>query len=266
MLVRLQRKVKSRRRTCLVAVVLVLLACGLGCTSVSQRLYEQRLDTARAKRQAVEQTIDYLRANPAPEATSSVHAFVANETINTVLSFADDTTAVYRDEYLLRLSRIRLSSSGGFPLVSVTASASRWGLTAQLSVSATALMTIDEDNPTTGRVSLHVTDVVPEIRWFDFHLIVAGFARDLVQSELQAQLEAALPPFEVPLLIRDEVRMEARRENVVIEPDEDFWEGRIDGRISYPPIAVGADVELARVLFLEDGIHCFLTFKDRTTL
>lgn len=248
-----------------------LIACGLvaaalihlGCSGIERRLYEQKLDMARAKRHGLEQAIQYLRANPNPEATASVHAFVANDMINRSLSFIDNTTAVYKEKYLLRLERVRLSSSGGFPVVSVTASASRWGLTARLSVSATALLIVKESDPHVGTLNVHVTEVIPEIHWYDFHLRFAGFSRDLARSELQAQLNAAFPPFDIPLLVGDDVRNDLRLESLRIQPQAEFWEGYIDGKITYPPLDVGADVKVDRILFLEDGIHCFLTFKKR---
>lgn len=247
------------------------IACGLiifalvhtSCTNIERRLYEQKLDQARSQRQGLEQAIQYLRANPNPEVTSSVHAFIANETINRTLSFVDNTTAIYKKKYLLRLERVRLASSGGFPVVSVTASASRWGLTARLSVSATALLIIKESDPNAGTLKVHITEVLPEIQWYDLHLRLAGFARDLVQSELQAQLNAAFPPMDVPLLIGDDIRSDLREELLRIQPQAEFWEGYIDGKIAYPPLDVGADVKVDRILFLEDGIHCFLTFKKR---
>lgn len=251
-------------RPLLIATLLLAssLPLAAGCSSTSQRLSAQRLAMARAKRQGLEQTLGYLRANPNPEATSSVHTFVANEAINRSLSLIDNTTAMYQGKYLLRLERIRLASSGGFPLVSVIASASRWGLTAELSVSATALLTIDEQDPTVGTLSVHIADVVPKIQWYDLHLIITGFARDLLQSELQAQLDTALPPFEVPLLIADDIKADARAEFFRLKPDGPFWEGHIDGRITYPPVDVGGGVSIDRVLFLEDGIHCFLTLNE----
>ena len=242
--------------------LLLLVFLATGCASTTERLWDQRLAMAKAQSQGMEQTLDYLRANPDPEAASSIHAFVSNQVVNRALSFVDDTTAVYEGRYLLRLERVRLSSAGGFPRVSVSASASRWGLTARLGVSAIAVMTLDTSDLSTGTISVHIEEVTPEIAWYDLHLMISGFARDLVQTELQNQLEEALPPFEVPLVFADDLRADSRQEDVRIQPDGPFWEGYIDGRVTYPPLDVGVGMSIDRVLFLEDGIHCFLSFEE----
>jgi len=255
-------RVKAHR-TPAACILVALSLLTFGCRSLEKQIYEQRLAMARAKRIGVEQTLQFVRDHPNPEASSSVHAFVANETINRALSFVDGSTAVYDKKYLIRLEKVRLMSSVGFPVVAVSASASRWSFTARLSVSATALLTIDEHNPKVGTLSIHVTDVVPEVRWYDLHLQIAGFARDLVQSQLQKELDAALPPFDVPLLVGDDLHIKPGVTPIRIKPDADFWEGWIDAQIAYPPVDVGADVKVDRILFLEDGIHCFLTFKKR---
>jgi hypothetical protein len=220
-------------------------------------------DALRQERSRLQMELDALQnlerdlGSPGFPGARHVELKLGFDVINQVLAGADgvEVPLPQQRDAFLRIHEIRFTGQDATPLLTVRASAKKYGVTVDAAV--TAMLVLDQPDPAQPpvfRVRIH--DIAPVVTWRQFTLRRLELARKVLVTKAD-QLAVNNIAFPIPMehalrldipAVAQEARVETRNNGSYIRY-----------RISKPPSTLNRVVRIDRVVFLSDGIHLYAT-------
>jgi hypothetical protein len=231
----------------------IVLLCGCNTTLL---LKKQQLQYLTSEYDNLQVTNKLLTSNPNPEILGHASVFVSIPTLNNVLKAADNLSGKIPSipGTTFHIDSVRTNFVGGFPEVDVKAWAQKGDLKLGLTVSAVIEPTIPNNDPSKMVFNVHILQVVPVAHWTIFTLKIGGFVNQLLHVKLQEYIDL-LPAFSVPLRSNLAFANPAGAQSIRATTND----GYVDGVIQVPAFSYEGILSVDRALFLEDGVHVFLS-------
>lgn len=246
--------IHTRRPFVLLLVFLVIPQSGCYLTRDALRQERSRL---QMELDALTTLESQLSDSTFPGGGKHVVLKVGYDMINQVLAGADnlETPIPQGTGAVLRIHEIRMTGHDATPLLSVRASAKKYGVT--LDVAVTAMLLFEQPDPTKPPVfRVRIQDIAPVFTWRTFTLRKMELARKVLVTKAD-QLAVNRIAFPVPMeqALRLDIPAVAQRTDVPTRPNGSW----IRYSVSKPASTLGRVVKIDRVVFLSDGIHLFAT-------
>lgn len=243
--------VELRPLVCLALLAMLQTGC-----STQRLLKKQHLQILKDEHAYLVDLNALLSAHPNPELQSHVSVFVSKSAIDQVLSAADnfETPIPEISGATFHVVSIRSNFRDNFPLVNLKCWAKKGNLRVDLSVFAEISTISNTKDPSKLVFKVNVIKVVPDVKIGFLKFRLWWFVRNLIHAKLNAVI-ATLPEFSVPL--RTDFAFDAAPSSQPMEIRGD--DGKITGTLDLPGYSVVGQYSLDQVLFLEDGVHVFLS-------
>ena len=224
-----------------------------GCGSTSAELARQQLVLVTTQLESCRQLGTFVQQHPDPESESDITLFIPARTINAVFDGAKDlSVSLPSAKATITLKQLRVDFDCGSSTVTIDANAKRGSLEVDLVAAAAMDLLFNPADPTIATLKLNVASVVPRVKWGPFDAEIRGFARDLLQVKL-GEWVASFPAISVPVRAQTPYGFPALDRAMSIPAAS----GRVDGRLTTGGLAGNATLEVSRIVFLADGIHCY---------
>ncbi|MDJ0840897.1 MAG: hypothetical protein QNK37_30585 [Acidobacteriota bacterium] len=193
-----------------------------------------------------------------PRIGSDLHLFLSSEVINGVLAAAVDTKIPipHLNGAFIQLIELVLVTENGVPRFRFKAEAGKGSLSLALDVLAWLEITLP--SPEEGRIQVHIEEIVPKAGWRNYQIGLKGFVNKLMN--LDAVQRAALSPqFTLPLQMEIPIETKPEERELTFSAGD----GTIEGRLTIPSFSVDQVLSVRKTLFLDEGIHLFLTWETK---
>lgn len=243
-----------RPRLVLLLVVLVITQSGCYITRDALRSEKSRLQMELDALAAIERDL----SDPGfPGGGKHVVLNLGYDMINQVLAGADNLEAPIPQGSgaVLRIHEIRMTGQDATPLLSVRASAKKYGVT--IDVAVTAMLLFEQPDPTQPPVfRVRIVDIAPVLSWRSFTIRRMELARKVLVTKAD-ELAVNKIAFPVPMeqALRLDIPAVAQQTDVPTRPNGSW----IRYSVRKPGSTLQRVVRIDRVVFLSDGIHLFAT-------
>lgn len=234
------------------ASVLLLSAC----TSTDRQRKEGELALLK---QATEQStlvLNEMRAGKFPP-EYDVHLYFAYDVVNKALEALDHYSFSLPNDpsVTVTIKNVRVSGRGALPNISLSSSAHKQNLHADLEVGI--VLVPAEGNSNGAKLRMKVVSFVPKVSWWIFELTKSKFVNALLNVEL-AKISEKLPLIELPVSqkVKFGSASATRRESIPT--------GRgstLDLDITIPETTREREIAIVRYAFLETGLHILGSIK-----
>lgn len=242
------------RWQCLMVLIagLLLTACG---NDPAKELQEQR---EKAELEQLGQLKGLLTANNSPLDTD-IQVFIGKDFLNQILQNIGQVNVPIPElgDTVLSISDAKIAFSNGYPAVSLraTVESAERKIKADVMTSAILLMDVGAGALDNSTVRLVVTGIAPTIKMSFFEFSLKGYWRDLANMAIQDKIKN-LPKFSLPLSDAMPFSFGGAPMSLTFPTGNG---SSVTGNLVTPKIASNVSGTLRHTLFLEDGLHLYLT-------
>ena len=236
-----------------ISLCLVVTAGLIACASTIRQQKEGQLLVLEETLAKSRQTLSELRAGVLPP-HFDVHLYLGNDVINKVLLALDDYYfSLPGDPSInIKIAGIRIGNYGSFPTISVSATAQRNELSAELDLAAVLLPSGDP-----GVFKLKVLTFVPKLSWYSYELSKSNFVQALLSVELE-KITDKLPMIRFPVAQAIQLGGPAFS-NLINFPTGS--RSSLDMSVTVPSTLKNREIIITHYVFLESGVHMFGVIK-----
>ena len=255
-----KRQPKGLASAFLLLIAALLLIWLFGWSDTSLQLKQLKLEALKARAKAMEDLTAFLKEHPQPEKAGEIHLFLAESTLNDVLSGVKGLEIPLEQprETRLKILKTELDFAGNLPAVNMVIQASKPGLPeldlvvrGEVDISLAA----EQRDHALGRIRL--VALVPKARWHWLQFRLKGYVRELLVLKVR-ELSEKMPDFTIPLKTEFAVNLPTSQEHLSFAVED----GAISGVLSLPAFAVQRTLALKHALFLDEGVHLFFNLES----
>lgn len=223
-----------------------------GCASTIQQVQEAELATLHMSKAESERVLSGLRDGSIPP-DFDVQISLQMDVVNRALAAIDQSKFFLPNDPSIEitLGKIRISTLGALPTVSLEAKASKGTLSAEIDVNA---VLAPKEGGAPGEMLIKVLSFVPKIQWLSFEVTKAEFVRTLLVAEVN-KIADKMPSVRLPVEEAITFGSIGKTETIRVKTsDKPSW---LTMSVSYPSTERKSKLKIQRYVFLKSEVHIF---------